>query len=213
MILQGVSRFEVTGFNGTDLVAYEVTDPGHPVVLTGVQARLDGATRTAVFSDPYPSSTGAIKFIAQRSSAALAPAAIVVDAASTLRASAAVGADVLVVAADAFYAAVQPLVLQRQAQGLRVAVARLTDVLDEFNGGISEAQGIKNFAQWAFANYAAPAPTYLLLVGDATFDPANYMGQGDNHVSTWFFQAPSFMLPLPSQDMQSSRPPMRWRNE
>jgi hypothetical protein len=53
---------------------------------------------------------------------------------------------------------------------MRVAVADVEDIYDEFNGGVSNPQAIRDFLSYAYHNWVAPAPTYVLLVGGATFD-------------------------------------------
>ncbi len=188
----GPWRFEVTGFSGSDLVVYDVADPARPVMLTGVQARLDGSSWTAVFSDPATAPVP--RFVALRVGAEKTPQGFVRDEPSDLRSQAAAGADVLLIAYDGFYDAVQRLANHRRDQGLRVVTARLTDVYDEFNGGIAETQGLKNFVEWAFFNYAPPAPGYVVLVGDGTYEPMDFKGNGDDYVPVRQFRAPGFGL-------------------
>jgi hypothetical protein len=188
----GPWRFEIRGFSGSALLAYDITDPSQPVRLTGVQARLDGSSWTAVFSDeaagPGP------RFVALTPTAAKTPYGFVRDEPSNLRAQAATGADILIVAHENFYGSAQRLATHRESQGFRVVTARLTDVYDEFNGGIAETQGLKNFVEWAFFNYAPPAPTYLVLIGDGTYDPMDFKGNGDNYIPVRQYRAPDFGL-------------------
>lgn len=188
----GPWRFEVTGFTGSDLLVYDIADPAQPVLLTGVEARLDGSSWTAVFSDPATALPA--RYVALRAGAAEVPQGFVRDEPSDLRAQAAWGADILLIAHDSFHAAAQRLANHRRDEGFRVVTARLTDVYDEFNGGIAETRGLKNFVEWAFFNYAPPAPAYLVLVGDGTYDPMDFKGNGDNYVPARQFRAPGFGL-------------------
>jgi hypothetical protein len=186
----GARRFVVTGFGGSDVILYDLTAPGQPVVITQPALAYDGVSWQIVFDETITSPPG--RYLALRSAAARVPYGFVLDQPSDLRAHAQEGADLLIIAADPFEPAIEPLAALRRGQGLRVVVARLTDVFDEFNGGIAETQGIRNFVQWTFENFAPPAPSSLLLVGDATFDPRDYKGEGDNFLSTRFFYAPGF---------------------
>ena len=47
-------------------------------------------------------------------------------------------------------------------------------VFDEFSFGVKDPQAIKDFVACARASWAKP-PRYLLLVGDASYDPRNYL--------------------------------------
>jgi hypothetical protein len=186
----GPARPIVEGFGGTNVSVYDVTHRESPVALTGVTVRPSGGKWAAEFSDALTTGTPRVEFVAVRAGAEHRPRTIRADLAPTaLRDAAEDGADLLIVAADGFGGAVAPLADHRRAQGLRTVVAEVGEVLEEFNGGIREAEGIRNFVAWAFANYAPPAPTYLLLVGDATFDPADFRGEGDNLVSTHLSRA------------------------
>ena len=69
----------------------------------------------------------------------------------------------------------EPLVEHRAAQGLRVRLIDLQDIYDEFAGGMATAQAIHDFLAYAAANWIPPAPAYVLLAGDGTYDPHGYV--------------------------------------
>jgi hypothetical protein len=54
----------------------------------------------------------------------------------------------------------------------------VTDLYDEFNFGRKSPQAIKDFLSWARTHWKK-APQYVLLVGDGSFDPRNFLGLGD----------------------------------
>ncbi len=62
------------------------------------------------------------------------------------------------------------IVNQREAQGLRVKVVDVQDLFDEFSYGMTTPAAIKDFLAYAYDNWQAPAPQYVLLAGDATYD-------------------------------------------
>ncbi len=70
------------------------------------------------------------------------------------------------------------LVAQRQSQGLTVSIVDVEDVYDEFSYGAHGPQAIKDFLQYAATHWATP-PRYVVLAGDASFDPRNYMNVGN----------------------------------
>ena len=80
-----------------------------------------------------------------------------------------------------FRAALEPLVAARQKQGLRVAVVDVEQVYDTFSDGEPGPEAIRAFVQYANSHWPAPAPRYLLLVGDASYDPAATEGRGEGH--------------------------------
>jgi autotransporter-associated beta strand protein len=89
------------------------------------------------------------------------------------------GADLMVITHKDFRQAIEPLVALRRSQGLSVVVVDVEDVYDEFSYGAHTPSALKNFLSWA-ASHWSRKPAYLLLVGDSSWDPRNYMHQGDN---------------------------------
>lgn len=87
------------------------------------------------------------------------------------------GADMIIIAHPSLLPAVEPLRQIRAAQGLSVLVASIDDVYDEFNYGAKDPVAIRAFLA-ATRNWKS-VPRYVLLVGDATLDPRNYLGFGD----------------------------------
>jgi hypothetical protein len=78
-----------------------------------------------------------------------------------------------------FFSALQPLVSWRAGQGYKVALVDIEDAYDEFSYGNKSPQAIKDFLAYAYANWKI-RPGFVLLAADASFDPKNYMGFGDN---------------------------------
>jgi hypothetical protein len=72
----------------------------------------------------------------------------------------------------------EPLKTLRESQGLKVALVDVEDIYDEFSFGVKSPQAIKDFLNLAEKQWRRK-PRFILLVGDATFDPRNYMGFGD----------------------------------
>jgi hypothetical protein len=87
-------------------------------------------------------------------------------------------ADYLLVAPAVFLPAVQPLLDFRQAEGLATRAVALEEVYEQFGHGEASPQAIKAFLAYAYHSWASPSVRYVLLVGDASYDPKNYLGTG-----------------------------------
>ncbi|RPH96716.1 MAG: hypothetical protein EHM72_14335, partial [Calditrichaeota bacterium] len=77
-------------------------------------------------------------------------------------------ADYIVITHRDFAAAAKRIADYRQSKGLTTYIADIQDVYDEFSGGNFDPRAIRQFVQHAYFNWSKPAPTYLLLIGDAT---------------------------------------------
>ncbi len=162
--------FTVDGFDTDGIEAFDVGDPTRPVRL------LDGETTDGHyrFSDEAtPTSRYWVQTVAQRRR----PDRIAPDYLSHYR-SPANQADYLIVSHADFLAAVAPLAQHRQNQGYRVLVVNVEDVYDEFGDGLATPEAIRAFVDYAYHHWQAPAPAFLLLVGDGTYDPLNFKQSG-----------------------------------
>ncbi|MDX1614216.1 MAG: C25 family cysteine peptidase [Candidatus Promineifilaceae bacterium] len=79
-------------------------------------------------------------------------------------------ADLLIVAPEALVSELEALTARRERQGLSVAVIPVEDIFDSFGHGQISPKAIQDFISYASTNWRTPAPAYLLLVGDATYD-------------------------------------------
>ena len=88
-------------------------------------------------------------------------------------------ADLVIIAHRDFLDRVNVLKSLRESQGLSVTVVDIEDIYDEFSYGHKSPKAIKDFL--AFTNMSwQKRPRFALFVGDATFDPKNYLGRGDH---------------------------------
>src|SRR5262249_35500600 len=116
------------------------------------------------------------------------PASLTLNQPSTLNASTN-AADLLVISYRDFIpslTAIQPpsglnYVTLRQTQpspNYSVKVVDVEDVFDEFSYGVHTPRAIKDFLALATTSWATK-PGYVMLVGDASYDPRNYLGYGN----------------------------------
>ncbi len=97
------------------------------------------------------------------------------------------GADYIAIVADVrgFSSVIEPLLEHRREQGLRVASIPIDQIFDEFGYGYRSPQAIKDFLAYAAVYWEAPAPRYILLVGDATYDLRDHaIGRNKNLLPT-----------------------------
>ena len=85
-------------------------------------------------------------------------------------------ADYLLVAPAAFLAAAEPLLERRRQQGLAARGVSLEQIAAEFGYGQPSGEAVKSFIAHAYQSWARPSPRYVLLLGDASYDPRNFAG-------------------------------------
>jgi len=147
----------------------------------GPVAFLD-VTATPLWLYGYEPTGGSLRFRAEAghrylavSQQALLSPRVAAPAASTLR-STQNQADYLLIAPRAFLAAAEPLVQRRADQGLQARAVAFEEIVDEFGRGQPSAEAIKAFLGYAFHSWTRPSPRYVLLLGDANYDPHNFTG-------------------------------------
>lgn len=96
-------------------------------------------------------------------------------------ATAAHRADEVILADREFVDALAPLVAARQAQGLTVLVVPVDEVSDAFGGGVLDPAALRAFLGYTQAHWQAPAPRYVLLAGDASYDYKGYLPAATAH--------------------------------
>ena len=83
-------------------------------------------------------------------------------------------AAVIFIAPAAFHAALAPLVALRQSQGYTTALVDVATIYENWSAGQVSPTAIRNFLRYAAA-WPRP-PLSVLLVGDGSADPRNYLG-------------------------------------
>jgi hypothetical protein len=89
------------------------------------------------------------------------------------------GADYLVVTHSDFLAAAERLRGQKESQGFRVAVVDVDRAYDRYSSGVVEANAIRALIASMVAPGLRGRPRYVVLLGDDTFDPRDFLGTGD----------------------------------
>ena len=104
--------------------------------------------------------------------------------------------DYLILTHALFAEGAQRIAEQKQIDGYRPVVVDVERVYDRYSYGVVEAQAIRSFLRdvWRTGNHRLK---YLLLIGDDTFDPNNYLG----------FDQESFIPSLTTMDQSFGRIP------
>lgn len=106
-----------------------------------------------------------------------APSTVVLDRPSNLAASRD-QRDYFIIAHPDLVASVEPLARFHQERGTRTELVDVQDIYDEFNHGIKHPQAIRDFLAHARRVRNAPAPSMVLLVGDASWFARSSSGPG-----------------------------------
>ena len=176
-------RFLVTDFAGAGLLAFDITDPQN--VSRSINFSTGGSGPYSLEFTPPNGAAEARTYQALSEAALLTPRAMSADAASNLT-DAANGADYILIThrnlgwdgSGNQNAWLTDLLAHRQAQGHRVMAVNLTDIYDEFAFGLATPAAIQDFLAYAVSFWTAPAPRFVLLVGDATYDYKDNWGYG-----------------------------------
>ncbi len=181
----GTQEFDVTGFSSDALMAFDVTHPFSPVMLTLHQNNIEqnGGTYDLVLQEVVP---GFTRYEAATEDAFLSPEAVERREPANLYAQ---EADLIVVSYDGFAQTADALVERREQQGYAVAHARLSEVYDEFGGGLPGPQPLRNYFMYAYDAWERQ-PQFVLLIGDASEDTKQVLSTSSpNYMPTYLFPA------------------------
>jgi hypothetical protein len=185
------SRFRVSNLSGNGFMVFDITDAANVGHVTGFT--IAGSGPYSLEFEPDTSAGAAHSYLVLTDAALMTPDSITADAAGNLG-DVDNGADYILITHRDLgwdgngdeYPWLNNLAALRQAQGLRVRVVDVADIFDEFSYGHTTPQALRNFLAYAYENWTAPAPQYVLLVGDHTYDYKNNNGGGsENFVPTW----------------------------
>jgi hypothetical protein len=168
----GLQGAKVTGFNTANVRVFDMIYPNDPQLIINTST----APGTNGFDVSIPSGR-AHPMIAVNENGLLSPVAITQNAPSQLSAGTS-NADMLIISHANFMAGANNWATYRRADALNVDVINVEDIYDEFDYGLPTPLALKSYLQYAKTNY--PNIKYVLFVGDATYDPRNYLGAGYN---------------------------------
>jgi len=165
----------ITGLTNPSAKTIDITDPEEPRILLGSTEKSTAGYYTVSYNSSVLGS-GPRTIITLADTMAKTPVAVIANVPSFLEKSSNT-ADLIIISTRELKSAVSTLAAVRQKQGYRVMVVDVEDIYDEFSFGAKSEQAIRDFLQFASTQWAR-APRFVLLAGDATFDPRNYLGFG-----------------------------------
>ena len=171
------SHLHIANFSNPQIRIFDITNPLAIEELAGhVQSTTTGFAIDVVASGS--SFTGRPRQLLAFSSDQLsAPSSLAFHHPSILR-ERQEGADILIITHPDFAASLAPLVRLREEQGHAVKLVTIDEIFDAFNSGERTPHALRDFllfTQRAWRRH----PHSILLVGDASLDPRNFLGFGD----------------------------------
>ena len=157
------------------------------VAIAGVSERafaLDVTEEQVRWVDSVPAVPGGVRLAVERGRryAVVDPGAVLAPGIQRARpsglASESNRADYLMIGPRELLEAAAPLLALRRDQGLVSRAAPLEEIYSEFGHGESRPEAIHAFLSYAYHHWRKPAPRYVLLLGDATYDFKDYLGTG-----------------------------------
>lgn len=153
----GTWRYQVGGFQASELGLLDITSPLTSTWLTG-------AVRNGDSLEFQLTHTDTARFYAAKFSDISASEIVHYQPPNPDQ-----QAQYLVISHEDFTQPAQRLADYRQSQGLTTRVIDIQDIYNQFNYGIFNPLAIKRFLQYTFEQWAEP-PQYAVLVGDGTWN-------------------------------------------
>jgi hypothetical protein len=170
----GTFNFQVDGFSSPSIEAYDLTNPLTPVRVINSAIDVSSAGYRLSFVSTVTSDN---KFLTQETNQRLTPLSLTAVERSKWKSSTN-GADYIIITHADFLQQAEALAAFRAAPDFRVQVIDVQELYDEFNGGVFSPEAIRDFLAHAFTSWQAPAPSFVLLLGDGHYDFKDFENTG-----------------------------------
>lgn len=167
-------NYEVSGLTSNTVLAFETSTLNTPQRLTGGTPSASAPYRFTFGRPPAPGEQYLITTLGAAQSVQAVRAYEDRGLSTDLRQT-----DYLIITPPDFADAMEPLRQFRASQGYSSRLVHTTDIYNDFGDGTPNPDAIRAFLLHAYRNWEAPAPAYVLLVGDATYDPFDIYETGD----------------------------------
>lgn len=169
------SSVGIAGFANSQIRVFDITDPENISELSGKVTPDSGSYSIAV---DVPMSASEQHTLLAFSEDTLSTPVSIAAHAPTLLDQERTGGDVVIISYPGFASHLAPLVSLRQSLGHVVELVTIDQIFDEYNFGERSPFAMRTFLQAAMETWQHK-PQFVLLVGDASVDPRNYLGFGD----------------------------------
>ncbi len=156
-------------FSSPNVRVFDLTNADAPLLITGLNVESSNGTYRVYL----PSNRGRVMYAVEDSGLSQ-PFSLKPNNPSTLS-TAANNGELIIISYKDWMTEAENWANYRRAQGMNVKVVDVDDIYDEFNYGVLSADSIRSFLNYAKNNWTTK-PNYVLMIGDATFDPKNYVG-------------------------------------
>ena len=167
--VQNTAPLTIDGFTSSHIRVFDITDPNNVKTLGGKLI-----PKTTGYAFKIPGGSAATRILMALTDAQVQHVASIASNEPSNLSASDNHADFVLLTHRNFRDAIAPLADLRRSQGLDTMVVNVEDVYDEFNFGEPSTQAVKDFLAWTQSNWTK-SPRYVLLVGDASFDPRNYL--------------------------------------
>ncbi|MFZ2492200.1 MAG: C25 family cysteine peptidase, partial [Thermoanaerobaculia bacterium] len=167
------TEVRISGFTEANVKAVDLTDEYAPLRLAVKNGSASDGSTEAVVVAPQGSKTRTI--LVYGDSRVVVPAQVVANQPSSWT-NTKNAADLVIISHRDFLTAANALKKAREAEGIATAVVDVQNLYDEFTFGERGPQAIRAFLEKSQS--WTRAPKYAILLGDASFDPRNYMWMG-----------------------------------
>ena len=169
------TEVHISGFANSDVRVFDITDPVRISELSGKIAS-EGGSYGVTAAVPAGSELQRT-LLAFSTDTLCSPLALENHHPARLDSSR-TGADIIVITHPDFVSQLAPLVELREAEGHSVALVTTEQIFDAFNYGERSPYALRSYLEFASSHWHRK-PEAVLLVGDASMDPRNYLGFGD----------------------------------
>jgi uncharacterized repeat protein (TIGR01451 family) len=171
------AHVKISGFSNQQIQAYDISDPLNIIQLAGPITFDNTGSSITITVPGAPSSAAPHTLIAFAADQISSASAINYHPQSSLTEQRS-GADIVIITHPDFASAVAPLVSLRKSQQHEVAVVTVDQLFDAYNYGERSPFALQSYLQFASSQWREK-PQSVLLLGDASFDPRDYLGLGD----------------------------------
>jgi uncharacterized repeat protein (TIGR01451 family) len=169
------STIHISGFSNQQVQVFDITNPLAVEQLSGTACQENASYGITL---GLPHAFGQERTLLVFSEDQIAPPSGLAFHKPAALAEQRLGSHMVVITHPDFESALGPLVRLHESRGQSVEVVTIDEVFDAFNYGERSPFAIRDFLQNAESRWSRK-PQYLLLVGDASLDPRNYLGLGD----------------------------------
>jgi hypothetical protein len=164
----------IGGFSSPGIRVVDITDPVRMFNIRG-KVNSDGSGYAITIKVPRAGQRTLFVFSEEN---IMEPAGIAANLVSSWHELGQEEAEVVIIAHRDLLESVRFLKELREQQGWSVVLVDVEDLYDEFNFGAKSPWALREFLARAY-QYWVTQPRFVLLVGDASYDPRNYLGYGD----------------------------------